>query len=152
MPDPSTTAKMMHSLPSISPDGARHALAGALAEAARLGVSMSVAVVDNAGHLLSFHRLEGAIMVSIDAAVQKARTAAQAGVNTRLLQELVDREMPSLLAVTQLMTAPGGVPVMLDGVVIGGVGASGAALHEDEAVAQAGADAIMAVLNTAQAN
>lgn len=140
----------LHSTPSISPDGARHALEAALAQAARLGARMSVAVVDSAGHLLSFQRMEGAIVVSIDAAVQKARTATQAGVNTRLLQELVDREMPSLLTVSQLMTAPGGIPIVVDGAIIGGMGASGAALHEDEAVAQAGADAIMAAFGAVQ--
>lgn len=133
----------LHSPPSLNAAGARRALQAALAEAARLGVAMSVAVVDRAGHLLAFERSDGAIVVSIDAAAQKARTAAQAGVNTRLLQELVDREMPSLIAVTQLMPAPGGVPIAIAGEIVGGVGASGAALHEDEAVAQAGADAIM---------
>ena len=142
----------LHTPPSINHEGAIHALAAGIAAAGRRNAPVSVAVVDSAGHLLAFERLDGAIIVSIDAAVQKARTAAQAGVNTRLLQELVDREMPSLLAVRQLMAAPGGVPVMLDGVVVGGVGASGAALHEDEAVAQAGADAIITALQAAEQN
>lgn len=134
----------VRSIPSLTLEGALAAVEGARKRAAELGVEVSIAVVDAGGNLLSFVRTDGAMLVTIDAAISKARTAAQTRLPTRLLQELVDREQPSLLAITQLTPATGGVPVIHEGVTLGGVGGSGAALSEDEAVAQAGVDALLA--------
>jgi glc operon protein GlcG len=138
----------VRSIPSLTLAGALAALEGARAHAAELGVEVSMAVVDAGGNLLSFARTDGAMLVSIDAAIAKARTAAQTRLPTRLLQEFVDNGTPSLLAITQLTPAIGGVPVTHQGVTLGGVGGSGAALHEDEAVAQAGVDALLAAFAT----
>jgi glc operon protein GlcG len=124
--------------------GALASLDAARARAARLGVEVSIAVVDAGGNLLAFARTDGAMLVTIDAAIAKARTAAQTRLPTRMLQELVDREQPSLLAITQLTPATGGLPVIHEGVTLGGVGGSGATLDQDEAVAQAGVDALAA--------
>ncbi len=142
----------LRSIPCLTLEGALAALEGARAHAAALGVEVSIAVVDAGGNLLSFARTDGAMLVSIDAAISKARTAAQTRLPTRMLQELVDREQPSLLAIRQLTPATGGMPVIHHGVTLGGVGGSGAALHEDEAVAQAGVDALIAVIADASAN
>lgn len=134
--------KLVSVRPTVTLEAARVALAAAEDHARERGVAVSVAVVDAAGHLLAFLRHDEALLVTIEAAMAKARTAAQARVATVQLQQFVDKESPSLLAVRQLMPASGGVPVICDGRVIGGVGASGGSLEEDHAVAQAGADAI----------
>jgi glc operon protein GlcG len=133
-------------VPTLTLEGALVAVEAARDHAAALGVEVSIAVVDAAGNLVSFVRTDGAMIVTINAAVAKARTAAQTRLPTRLLQELVDREQPSLLAITQLTPAIGGIPVIHDGNTLGGVGGSGAALDEDEAVARAGAEALLAAL------
>jgi glc operon protein GlcG len=129
--------------PSLTLAGARKAIAAAEAEAKRLDVDVSIAAVDAAGNLLAFIRHDDAMLVTIDAAVAKARTAAQTRISTRLLQELVDQKQPSLLAITQVTPAIGGIPISLNGCVVGAVAASGATLDHDEAVARAGANAVM---------
>lgn len=128
--------------PTLNLAAARAGLNAAEAEAARRGIDCSIAVTDASGHLLAFVRSDRALLVTIDAAIEKARTAAQAGVPTRALQELVDRDHPSLLAVRQLTSVSGGYPVSFQSEVIGGIGASGGSLEEDEAVVRAGAEAI----------
>ncbi|WP_159873922.1 heme-binding protein [Novosphingobium sp. 9U] len=140
------SSQLLAARPSVTQQGARQALAGAEAQALAFGVGMSVAVVDAAGHLLVFTRDDEALLVTIDAAIAKARTAAQAQVVTKVLQAFVDTQCPSLIAVRALMPASGGVPVLHQGRVIGGVGASGGSLEQDHAVAQAGADALAQLL------
>jgi glc operon protein GlcG len=145
------TERYVRSIPSLTLEGAQAALESARSRAVELGAKVSIAVVDAAGNLLTFARTDGAMLVSIDAAISKARTAAQTRLPTRMLQELVDGGTPSLLAITQLTPAVGGVPVIHQGLTLGGVGGSGAALHEDEAVAQAGVDALLAALTETEA-
>lgn len=127
---------------SLTLDGARLALAAAEAEAQRRGLRLSIAVVDVAGNLLAFERLGNAMPVSVDAAVGKARTAALLGIPSKVLEDIVDGGKPSYLAIGGVSPLQGGVPLLVKGVVVGGIAGSGAAAEEDEAVAQAGAAAL----------
>jgi glc operon protein GlcG len=127
---------------NLTLEGARLALAAAEAEAGRRGLRLSIAVVDVGGNLLAFERLGNAMPVSVDAAVGKARTAALLGIPSRALEDIVDGGKPSYLAIGGLSPLQGGVPLLVKGVVVGGIAGSGAAPEEDEAVAKAGAAAL----------
>lgn len=137
---------LIASLPTLTAKGARIALAAAEAEAARHGWRVCIAVVDAAGNLVAFERRDGAPVPSIELAAAKARTAAQFGLPSKVFQTLVDEGQPSALSARGLTPLEGAVPILLDGVVIGAVGASGAAAAEDAAAAQAGAGALTAAL------
>ncbi|MCC7412622.1 MAG: heme-binding protein [Gammaproteobacteria bacterium] len=127
---------------SLTLDGARLALAAAEMEARRRGLRLSIAVVDVAGNLLAFERLGNAMPVSVDAALGKARTAALLGIPSKALEDIVDGGKPSYLAIGGVTPLQGGVPLMVKGVVVGGIASSGATAVEDEAVALAGASAL----------
>lgn len=133
-------------VPTLTAKGARIALAAAEAEAACQGWRVCIAVVDAAGNLAAFERMDGAPVPCIDLAAAKAGTAAHFGLPSKVFQTLVDGGQPSALAARGLTPLEGAVPIVLDGIVIGAVGASGAAAAEDAAAAQAGADALTAAL------
>jgi len=128
---------------SLSAAGAKVALAAAEAAAAQAKLRVSVAVVDAAGALIAFQRADGAPQTSIEAAIRKARTAAHLGAPTKLFEDLLHGGMTSLLAFEFISPSQGGVPLILGGVVVGGIGSSGASGDEDEMVANAGAAALL---------
>src|SRR3546814_7811119 len=89
--------------------------------------------------------MDGAPPPSIDVATAKAQTAALFGVPSKTFQTMVNEGQAAILAVRTLAPLEGGVPIAVDGVVIGAVGASGAAASDDAAAAQAGVDALVAL-------
>ncbi|HTV96194.1 MAG TPA: heme-binding protein [Steroidobacteraceae bacterium] len=129
---------------TMSAAGSKLALAAAERAAAEKALKVSIAIVDNAGNLVAFQRLDGACVTSIEAATRKARTAVHLGAPTKVFEDLLHGGMTSLLAFEFISPSQGGVPVMLDGALIGGIGSSGASGDEDEMVANAGAAAILA--------
>jgi glc operon protein GlcG len=116
------------------------AAGGACAVLAReMGLRVSIAVVDDAGALLWFSRLDGARAYSVDLAIRKARTAAALGVPTKILEEITrERPMPGV----DMLAVSGGAPIMVEGVCAGAIGISGAKGEEDHAIAEAGAAAL----------
>ncbi len=106
-------------------------------EAVAHGWKVSIAVVDEAGYLLHLERQDGAPLQSPEIATGKARTAAIGRVPTKALEDVV-RERPAVALMPGRLPIQGGVPLILDGEVIGGVGVSGVKSHEDEIVAEAG--------------
>ena len=119
------------------------ALAAAEQAAAEKQLKVSIAIVDSAGNLLAFQRTNGACVTSIEAATRKARTAVHMSAPTKVFEDLLHGGMTSLLAFEFISPSQGGVPLVLDGAVIGGIGSSGATGDEDEAVANAGASAFV---------
>ncbi len=108
----------------------------ACAEAARdAGANVSIAIVDEAGVLLSFQRLDGAKAHTAELAIRKARTAAVLGVSTSQL-EMMARE--GRLQSAELIALAGGVPVIHAGQPCGGIGVSGSTSEIDERIAAAG--------------
>ena len=102
------------------------------------GVAVSVAVVDDAGGLLAFQRMQGAPRFSADFAVAKARTSAAFSVPTSNLEELyADRPAfaHSFVAQGSYFLGRGGLPIFRDGSLIGAIGVSGATAHGEEALA-----------------
>lgn len=122
---------------AISLDAAKSMAAAAEAEARRHGWNVAVAIVDASGGLILFHRLDETQPASLDIAVQKARTAARFRRPTKALEDAVAGGRTALLAVEGLLPLEGGLPVVVDGKVIGAVGVSGVTSQQDAQVAQA---------------
>ena len=106
------------------------------------GPAISIAVVDDAGALVAFQRMNGAPRFSADFAIGKARTSAAFGAETARLEELyADRPVfaHSFVAQGGYFLGRGGVPIVAEGSVIGAVGVSGADAHGEEDIARAAA-------------
>ncbi|WP_353114453.1 heme-binding protein [Microbacterium sp.] len=131
----------------VPSDVAKRLLEEAAVQSARIGVPMGFAIVDTAGHLTSFERLAGAGWVTVGLAQGKARAAVAFGSSTA---ELAERWAGAPLFATALIAqnsgdlvpAPGGFPIVLDGVVVGAIGASGGTGAQDAAVLQGALDAV----------
>ena len=130
-------------------EAARVALAAAEAEALRNQWRVVIAVVDEGGHAIVLTRLDGAQWSSVDTAVAKARAAVAWKRPTRLLEESVNKGRFAFLSITQGMAAlQGGVPIEVDGAIVGAVGVSGVRAQDDEQVALAGVGALAAALRS----
>jgi len=126
---------------SITADSARTILTAAIA-ASEQTVPTSIAVVDAGGHLVAFHRVDGATLGSIDIAIKKARTAVLFGMPTGTLGDYTQPGGPLFnieLTNGGLVSFPGGMPVTLEGTLVGAVGASGGLPEQDELIATTGA-------------
>lgn len=128
-------------VPSLGEQAAARALAAAEAEARRNGWNVSIAVVDHAGVLLAFKRMDGASALSVDVSQGKARTAARFRRATKAMEELV-AQRTSFLALDDVWAIEGGLPVMVNGRAVGAVGVSGVTSQQDAQVAAAGVAAI----------
>jgi len=131
--------------PSLSLEGARQVIAEATAYAqAQAAPGGAIAVVDAAGVLVGLERLDGTFPAASNISIGKARTAAQFRKPTRDFENLVNKgrvTMTTLPDVTAFTPLQGGVPIVVDGQVVGAIGVSGAAsAQQDDEIAQAGAD------------
>jgi uncharacterized protein GlcG (DUF336 family) len=126
--------------------GARVAVDAAGARAEALGVPVNIAVVDLAGDLLAFARLDGAPLLSGSIAQDKAYTvAAFNGVPTHAWFGLIEAEpalREGIVHRDRLVIFGGGVPVTVDGTLVGAVGVSGGTAEQDREIAEAGASAV----------
>ena len=133
---------------TLTLEAARLAMAACEAEAARGGWKVVIAIVDEGGHALMVHRLDGAQWSSIDTAAGKARAAVAWKRPTRLLEESVNNGRYAFLSISQGMALlQGGVPFELDGQVLGAIGVSGVKAADDEVIALAGIQALQAALS-----
>ena len=123
--------------------GARIVAAAAEAEAKRLHTTGAVAVVDDGGNLLYLLRIDNTFPAGSYVAMDKARTAATFRMPTRNLEDAVKNGRTSLVAVSEMTPLAGGVPIVVDGHIVGAVGVSGAAnAQQDEELANIAAAAI----------
>ncbi|GFM81681.1 hypothetical protein PSCICN_23730 [Pseudomonas cichorii] len=106
--------------------------------------AVSIAVVDDGGHLLAFERLDGAAAISSYISVEKARTSALGRRESKGYEEMVNGGRTAFLSAPLLTSLEGGVPVIIDGQVIGAVGVSGVKADQDAQVAKAGIAALNA--------
>jgi uncharacterized protein GlcG (DUF336 family) len=125
----------------IDTAGAEAVLAAAEAKAAAGGLRVVMAVVDPSGELVALRRTEGAQVASSRVAVDKARTAAIFVRPSRELEEQVSSGRLGALALRGAAALTGGIPLRVDGEVVGAIGTSGETPDEDEAVSIAGAEA-----------
>ncbi|MEY3572786.1 MAG: heme-binding protein [Burkholderiaceae bacterium] len=117
--------------------------AAAIAEAEKNNWNVSIAICDDGGHPLWFKRLNGAPPISAYIASNKAKTAALGRRETRLYEEVINNGRTAFLTVPEIEgLLEGGVPVVVDGVVIGAVGVSNVKSNEDAQIAKAGIAAL----------
>ena len=125
----------MKMVPRLTLDDARVMMGAAEAKAREIGVDMDIAITDDGGSLLMFHRMDNARITSIDIAISKAFTAAAARKSTRAYGETSQPGGPSY-----------GIHVSNQGrlmIIAGGIGCSSGHADQDEVVSQAGVDALM---------
>jgi glc operon protein GlcG len=129
--------------PPITFDAAKKALAAAEAEAKKNNWAVAIAIVDSAGQLAAFSKMDGTQIASIDIAIGKATTANNFKRPTKALQDAIAQGGANLrlLAVKGATPLEGGVPIVVDGKIIGAIGASGVMANQDAEVAMAGAAA-----------
>jgi len=117
--------------------------AAAEAEALQNNWAVTIAVVDDGGHLLWLQRLDGAPAISAHIASAKANTAALGRRESKVYEDVINQGRTSFLSVpTVAGLLEGGVPIMKDGQCIGAVGVSGVKSNEDAQIARAGIAAI----------
>jgi len=132
---------------SLTLEAARVALSACEAAAREGGWRVVIAVVDDGGHAILLERLDGAQWSSIDTALNKARAAVAWKRPTRMLEESVNGGRFAFLSITQGMAVlQGGVPIEIDGQVLGAIGVSGVKAADDEVIALAGVHALKAAL------
>jgi len=132
---------------TLTLEAARVALSACEAEARRNDWRVVIAVVDDGGHAIVLARLDGAQISSVETAVEKARAAVAWKRPTRLLEESVNNGRTAFLSIAQGMAIlQGGVPIEVDGGVLGAIGVSGVKASDDERVALAGVNALKAAL------
>jgi len=133
----------MQSKPFLTLEDVKKIAAGAEAEALRNNWAVSFAIVDDGGHLLWFQRLDGAAPASSYIAPAKARTAALGRRESKIYEDVINNGRVSFLSAPELEgMLEGGVPVIVDGHVIGAVGVSGVKSNEDAQIARAGIAAL----------
>ncbi len=119
-------------------------IAGARMEAQRNHWAVSIAVVDDGGHPLGLLRLDDASPLSAHIATEKARTAALGRRESKAYEDMINGGRVSFLSVPVLhATLEGGVPVTVDGQVVGAVGVSGVKSDQDAQIAKAGIAALL---------
>lgn len=117
-------------------------LAAARAEAQKNNWAVTIAIVDDGGHPLALERLDGCAAASAYIATEKARTSALGRRESKGYEEMVNGGRTAFLSAPLLTSLEGGVPVIVDGQVIGAVGVSGVKADQDAQVAKAGADCL----------
>ena len=140
----------MRTAQKLTLDDARVMMAAAEAKAREIGVDMDIAITDDNGSLLMFHRMDGGRITSIDVAVCKAFTAAAARRSTRAYGEVSRPGGPAFgIHVSnqgRFMIVAGGLPVFVNDEIVAGIGCSSGTPDQDEVVAQAGVDVLLASL------
>jgi glc operon protein GlcG len=117
--------------------------AAAAAEAAAHGWAVTIAVVDDGGHLLWLQRLDGAAPISAHIGPAKARTAALGRRESKVYEDMINQGRSSFLSAPALEgMLEGGVPILVDGHCVGAVGVSGVKSAEDAQIARAGIAAL----------
>lgn len=131
---------------TLTLDGARQVIAAARAEAqAKDAPGGVIAVVDDGGHLIALERLDGTFAAGATISIGKARTAVLFKRPTAVFEEIIKNGRTPMVALPDALFTPlqGGVPIVVDGEIVGGVGVSGAAsAQQDEELAIAGATAL----------
>ena len=128
----------------ITLDQAKKAMAAAEAEAKKNSWNVVIAVLDSGGHLVILHRLDGTQLGSIDVAKEKAYSAVLYRRPTKVFQDLVGQGGANLRLLRLSGASPleGGIPIVMDGKIVGAVGVSGVTSEQDAQIAKAGADAL----------
>jgi glc operon protein GlcG len=133
-------------------DGAKKVIAAAVAEAkSRNAPGGAIAVVDDGGNLIALERLDNTFAAGANISIGKARTAALFNRPTKAFEDIINKGRTAMTTLPDFTPLQGGVPILIDGQIVGAVGVSGAAsAQQDEDLAIAGAKAL--ATRSAQAN
>lgn len=129
----------------MSQDILQRIIQTALDEATRLGINITISVVDMGGHLIALQRMKGCGFLALDSSLKKAVTASQLNSPTHVLAE-IEQKMPALQRAfdkdAHILTLPGGFPIVISGETVGGLGVAGGNFEQDKLVAQKAAQAL----------
>ena len=130
--------------PAISLEDAKKAAAPALAEAAKNKWTMAVAIVDPGGNLVYYEKMDNTQIGSANVAIDKARSAALYKRPTKALQDALAAggEGLRILRLQGAVPVEGGIPLLIDGKIVGAIGVSGGTSAQDGQCAKAGADTV----------
>lgn len=145
MADGHTTTAHVAAKHTLTLEGAKRAGEAAAAYAKANGAAPSIAIVDDAGHLLFFLRPESGFPAGANVSIGKARTSAIFKKPTKDFEDTINKGRFTMTALPDFTPLQGGVPIVHEGHVIGAIGVSGAkSAQQDEEVAMAGASALTA--------
>jgi uncharacterized protein GlcG (DUF336 family) len=130
--------------PPITLDDAKRAMAAAELEAAKNSWQVAITILDSGGNLVMFHKIDNTQLASIGASEGKASTALRFKRPSKVLDDAIAAGGAGLrlLAVKDITPLEGGLPMLIDGKIVGAIGVSGALSSQDAQVAKAGADAL----------
>ena len=131
----------MKTRPALTLEDCLKIHAAAEAEARKNSWNVAIAILDDGGHLLHFARMDGATPANAGIAIEKGRTAAISRRSSARWQEIV-KSRTEMLKMPGILPVQGGLPIMVDGACVGGIGASGVQSHEDEQIVGAGIKAL----------
>ena len=131
---------------NVNHEQARKAVAGAVADARKQNLPMAIAVVDTAGQLVAFERMDNTQFGSIAVSQDKANSAALYRRSTKVFQDALAAGGAGLriLTLRGANAVEGGIPLIIDGKIMGAIGVSGGSAEQDGVVAKAGLDALAA--------
>ena len=136
-------AQLVDDKKTLTLEGAEKVIAAAKAEAKKNNEGGVVAVVDDGGNLMALERIDGSFAAGANISMGKARTAVLFKKPSKFFEDVVNKGRTAMVALNDFTPLQGGIPIVVDGQVVGGVGVSGAAnAAQDEAVAMAGASAL----------
>jgi uncharacterized protein GlcG (DUF336 family) len=133
----------MKTKPMLTLDDALKMAAAGEAEAKKNQWNVVIAVCDDGGHLLLLHRLDGVAPISSTIAPEKARAAAMGKRETKIYEDMINQGRTSFLSAPLQGMLEGGVPIVVDGHVVGAVGVSGVKSSEDAQIAKAAIAALV---------
>jgi uncharacterized protein GlcG (DUF336 family) len=131
----------MRTKPCLSSADVKKMMAACIAEAEKNKWNVSVTILDDAGVLLGFERMDGAPPISAEVSLGKARTSALTKRPSKFFEDRV-KERPAFANFPAGILIQGGLPIMHQNECVGAIGVSGVQSHEDEQVAQAGIKAL----------
>jgi uncharacterized protein GlcG (DUF336 family)/mannose-6-phosphate isomerase-like protein (cupin superfamily) len=143
---PTALRAELPSKPVLTLEAARRVGAAAYAEAVKRGATVVIVVVDDGGHVVFLERLNDTQVASVDVGIGKARTAAIFRRPTKVFEDQIRDGRVAALALPGATPLQGGVPLEVNGRVIGAIGVSGNTPQEDEDIAKAGAAALPAAV------
>src|SRR5258707_14540278 len=128
----------MKTRPMLTLDDCRKMSAAAEAEAKKNNWMVAIAILDDGGHLLHLIRMDGASPFNARTAIAKGKTAAETRRSTLVWEERIKAGRNSMLGMPKITPVQGGLPMGVEGVGVGGIGASGGQAHEDEQIVAGG--------------
>ena len=123
---------------AVNLGAAKKMAAAALAECQKNNWRVAVGIVDNHGVLVYYEKLDDTQTASPQIAVDKAKTAAMYRRPTRVFANVIAKSGPAVMTLPGVIASPGGLPIFVDGKVVGGIGVSGVTGDQDEQCAKAG--------------